>query len=103
MRENVEAARSAGVETRAYFILALPGDTVTGAYATMTLATYIGADKSKFNLPNPYPGTGAFATAIAEGWLDREQYENDPESFYRARGLHGHDEPSGSNLPTRKC
>ena len=94
MKENVEAARKLGVETRAYFILALPGDTVEGAYATMELAKYLNADLSKFNLPNPYPGTGAYEAALAEGWLDRELYETDRESFYRARGLHGHGEPS---------
>ena len=94
MKENIDAARKLGVETRAYFILALPGDTVEGAYTTMELAQYLGADLSKFNLPNPYPGTGAFATALSEGWLDRELYETDREAFYRARGLHGHGEPS---------
>ena len=94
VRANVEAARAFGVETRAYFILALPGDTVEGAYATVELAKYLGADLSKFNLPNPYPGTQAYADALAEGWLDREIYEIDRERFYRARGLHGHDEPS---------
>ena len=94
MKENVAAARALGVETRAYFILALPGDTISGAYATIDLAKYIGADLSKFNLPNPYPGTGAYETALSEGWLDREQFETDREAFYRARGLHGHGEPS---------
>ncbi len=94
IRENVAAAKALGVETRAYFILGLPGDTVEGAYATVELARYLGADLSKFNLPNPYPGTQAYEHAIAEGWLDRELYETDRESFYRARGLHGHDEPS---------
>ena len=94
MKENIEAAKALGIETRAYFILALPGDTVEGAYTTMDLAKFLDADLSKFNLPNPYPGTGAYATALAEGWLDRELYETDRESFYRARGLHGHGEPS---------
>lgn len=94
MRENIAAARKLGIETRAYFILALPGDTVEGAYATMELARYLGSDYSKFNLPNPYPGTGAYDLALAEGRLDRELFERDREAFYRARGLHGHDEPS---------
>jgi len=94
IRTNVEAARKLGVETRAYFILALPGDTVEGAFATIELARFIGADLSKFNLPNPYPGTGAYETALAEGRLDRALYETDREAFYRGRGLHGHDEPS---------
>ena len=94
MKENIEAAKNLGIETRAYFILALPGDTIEGAYATMELARYLGSDYSKFNLPNPYPGTGAYDTALAEGRLDRELYERDREAFYRQRGLHGHDEPS---------
>ena len=94
MKENIDAAKALGVETRAYFILALPGDTVEGAYSTMELAQFLGADLSKFNLPNPYPGTGAYATALAEGWLDRELYDSDRDAFYRARGLHGHGEPS---------
>ena len=64
--------------------------------ATIDLAKYIGADLSKFNLPNPYPGTGAYQNALSEGWLDRELYETDREAFYRGRGLHGHGEPSMS-------
>ena len=94
MKENIEAAKQLGIETRAYFILALPGDTVEGAYATMALARHLGSDYSKFNLPNPYPGTGAYDLALAEGRLDRALFERDREAFYRARGLHGHDEPS---------
>jgi len=92
--ENIECARALGVETRAYFILALAQDTVTSAYATIRLAKRLNADKSKFNLPNPYPGTGAYEVALSEGWLDRDLYDNDREAFYRGRGLHNRGEPS---------
>ncbi len=94
IKENIQIAKKIGVETRAYYILALPGDTIEGAYATIELAKYLHPDFSKFNLPNPYPGTGLYNNALAEGWLDREKFENDRDAFYRELGVHGTDEPS---------
>ena len=94
IKENVEAAKAVGIETHAYFIMALPGDTIDGTYATIDLAKYLGSEVSKFNLPNPYPGTGMYKQALADGLLDRKLYEIDRDAFYLALGIHGHKEPS---------
>lgn len=94
LKVNVEAANKLGITTSAYFIMGLPGDTIDGAYASIELAKYIGSTNTKFNLPNPYPGTEMFKNGLQEGWLDNQKYENDPEAFYSELGIHGLNEPS---------
>ncbi len=68
-REAVRLAKKHGIETIGYFMLGLPGETVESARRTIAFAKELDVDYAKFNLFVPYPGTGAFEEARAEGLI----------------------------------
>ncbi len=56
-RQAVAAARSAGLEVGAFFIVGYPGEDDDGVLATLRLATSLPLAYAGFTLPYPLPGT----------------------------------------------
>ena len=56
----VEAARSVGLKTGAFFILCYPGEDDDSVLKTIRFATSLPLDYLSFTMPYPLPGTGLF-------------------------------------------
>ncbi|MFH1386580.1 MAG: radical SAM protein, partial [bacterium] len=59
IKNAVKAAKSAGIETKGYFILNYPGETIATTEQTIKLSGELNLDFAVFNLFLPYPGTKA--------------------------------------------
>jgi anaerobic magnesium-protoporphyrin IX monomethyl ester cyclase len=59
-RSAVEAARRAGLETGAFFILFYPGDTDATVLETLRFARSLPLDYAGFSIPYPLPGTALY-------------------------------------------
>lgn len=62
--------KEAGIEIRASFMLALPGETPALAEKTVDFAIELDPDYVQFSLTTPYPGTELYETAKKYGKLD---------------------------------
>jgi radical SAM superfamily enzyme YgiQ (UPF0313 family) len=60
--------RAAGIQTLAYFILGIPGETFADELQTIRFARAIGADYAQFALLSPFPGTPLYQEAVSRGW-----------------------------------
>jgi len=60
--------RAAGIQTLAYFILGIPGETFADELKTIRFAREIGADYAQFALLSPFPGTPLCREAVSRGW-----------------------------------
>ena len=94
IKENIKVCKALGVKTTAFFILALPGETVNGAFATIKLARTLGPDACHFNLPSLYPGTELYSNAIEDGYIVNNRSK---EELYNLLSSHTPDNPSFSN------
>ena len=61
-----------GIEIRASFMLALPGETPKLAMKTIRFATKLNAEYTQFSITTPFPGTKLFADAEKYGRLDKD-------------------------------
>lgn len=75
VREGFELAKKAKLETIAYFMLGLPGETPEKSAETIKFAKELDADYVKFNLTVPYPGTEMYDQAVKEGTLKSLDWE----------------------------
>ena len=88
--EDVERAvrwtKEAGMMTKGYFMIGLPGDTARTTEETMRLACQLELDEAMFSLTTPFPGTRLWQTLFES----RPDIEFD-EAFVRAYyfGLNG--------------
>jgi len=57
-----------GIETRAFFILAIPSETLSESHETINFAKRLNPSYVQFSLAVPYPGSEFYDQAIAEGW-----------------------------------
>ena len=94
IKENINVCKALGTRTTAFFILALPGETVKGSFATIKLARELEPDECHFNLPSLYPGTEAYSNAIKEGYVDKNISK---EELYSLVSSHTPDNISLSN------
>ncbi len=62
-------ARQAGLETRGYFMMGLPGSTREDDLATIQFAKELDPDWAQFTITTPYPGTELFKAAKDYGVL----------------------------------
>ena len=94
IKDNIKVCKTLGIKTTAFFILALPGETLKGAFATIKLARELGPDACHFNLPSLYPGTEACDNALEEGYIDKNRPK---EELYNLFSSHTPNNPSLSN------
>lgn len=71
-REAFAAARAAGLETLAYFMVGLPGETEVTLARTLALARELDPDFVHFAALIPFPGTPLYADALARGIIKRD-------------------------------
>jgi anaerobic magnesium-protoporphyrin IX monomethyl ester cyclase len=57
VRQAVRWTHDAGIETKGYFMLGLPGDTEETMEQTVNLAVELNLDQAMFSLTTPFPGT----------------------------------------------
>jgi radical SAM superfamily enzyme YgiQ (UPF0313 family) len=69
IRAAFEAARRAGVDTLAYVLVGIPGETVADVLATADFCRDVGARWVQFSTLSPYPGTALHTDARRRGWL----------------------------------
>lgn len=69
-RKAIKWTKEAGIEIRANFMLALPGETPEKAKKTIDFAKELDADFVKFNITTPYPGTKLYEQAQSYGTLE---------------------------------
>jgi len=70
----LRAARAAGIKTVGHFIFGLPGETQTSLNETLRLALSLDLDFAQFYAAAPFVGSALYDTAVAEGWLRRDDF-----------------------------
>jgi anaerobic magnesium-protoporphyrin IX monomethyl ester cyclase len=71
-RAAFAAARAAGLETLAYFMVGLPGETAATVARTAALAAELDPDYVHFSALIPFPGTPLYAEALSYGVIKRD-------------------------------
>ena len=71
IRQCNQWCKEVGIEIRASFMLALPGETPTLAQKTIDFAKELDPDYPQFCITTPYPGTKLYGDAEKWGRLDR--------------------------------
>ena len=71
IRQANRWTREAGIEVRASFMLALPGETPALAKKTVDFAIELDPDYAQFSITTPYPGTALWRDASKHGQLDQ--------------------------------
>jgi radical SAM superfamily enzyme YgiQ (UPF0313 family) len=82
-RSAIELCRKAGIETVAYVLVGIPGETPESTLNTLNLARETGLDFIQFSTLSPFAGTDLYDTAVREGWLRSTKVRNpvDAEEF----------------------
>lgn len=75
VKEIVRVCRKIGVETRASFMLMLPGDTEETMMKTINFAIELDPDEVQFNITTVYPGTEMYNWALNEGYIKTFNWE----------------------------
>lgn len=73
-RWAIKAAKKAGLEVRATFMLGSPGETIESMQRTIDYAVKLDPDLAVFNITTPYPGTEMFEWAGCNGYLNTEDW-----------------------------
>ena len=63
-----DLCREIGIETRAFFILGIPSETMAESLDTIEFAKKLNPSYAQFSLAVPYPGSQWYDEAIAGGW-----------------------------------
>ncbi len=72
LRDIFRRCRRAGIETMAFFIIGLPGETAKTVRQTVELATQLGPDAAQFTAATPYPNTPYYEQLKEEGLLKED-------------------------------
>ena len=82
-RRAIGACRDAGIETVAYVLVGIPGETPDSTMNTLHLARETGLDFIQFSTLSPFAGTALHEQALREGWLRSTRVRNpvDAEEF----------------------
>jgi len=75
VKENFHYAREIGLNTRAFFIIGLPGETRETVKKTLEFAREIKANDYLFNSVTPFPGTKLYEIAERKGWIVDKNWE----------------------------
>ncbi|WP_026369868.1 B12-binding domain-containing radical SAM protein [Kallotenue papyrolyticum] len=76
IREAIHWSHQAGIKNWGYFIIGLPGETVETIQQTIALAKSLPVDIALFHIATPYPGTPFYYEAVANGWIEMNQWED---------------------------
>jgi radical SAM superfamily enzyme YgiQ (UPF0313 family) len=74
MRNAVKWTREAGIETFAWFMFGLPGETRQTIHETIEFAKDLDPDFAYFFIASPLPGTQLFDLAVKEGAINEIDY-----------------------------
>jgi radical SAM superfamily enzyme YgiQ (UPF0313 family) len=74
VRRTFQWARELGLETWAFFMFGLVGDTSATLRKTIDFALELDPDVAKFHILKPYPGTVVYRELRERGWLLSEDY-----------------------------
>jgi anaerobic magnesium-protoporphyrin IX monomethyl ester cyclase len=93
IRNVVKWCKKVGIEIRASFMLALPGETPKLALKTIKFAISLNAEYTQFSITTPFPGTRLFDIADQYGRLDKDfsQY-NDLKPVFVPHGYKDEEE-----------
>jgi anaerobic magnesium-protoporphyrin IX monomethyl ester cyclase len=68
-RQSLAWAHEVGIQNWGYFIIGLPGETVTTIRSTITFAKGLPLDIALFHIAAPYPGTPFFFEVAKNNWF----------------------------------
>ena len=71
-RTAFKAAREAGLETLAYFMVGLPAETAETMQRTLDLAIELSPDFAHFSVLIPFPGTPIYTMGLEKGIIERD-------------------------------
>lgn len=71
IRSTFRLCKGLGIETLAFFIMGLPGETRESAEETIALARELNPDYVSFDLATPDFGTGLMREAAEKGWIPK--------------------------------
>ena len=96
VKRGIVAARSAGLEISAFFMLGLPGETKETAKQTIDFALSLDIDFAKFAITIPLPGSELYDDLVKQGKISQPEWESfttfnpDPDSLpYIPEGMTG--------------
>jgi anaerobic magnesium-protoporphyrin IX monomethyl ester cyclase len=72
--ETMRICRRLGIQTFAFFIIGLPGDTVRTILNTIGFAVTVQPDWVQFTAASPFVGTKLRDWAVSQGWVADDQY-----------------------------
>ena len=72
----IRLTREAGLQSMAYFILGLPGETADTIRETVRFAKRIAPDYVNFHIATPFPGTDLYDQAVANNWLTSTNWDD---------------------------
>ena len=87
MHRAISACRAAGIETVAYVLVGIPGETPTTSMETLRFAVDSRLDFIQFSTLSPFPGTELYEQAVAEGWFRETSVLNPVDSEARRATL----------------
>lgn len=87
MHTAITACRAAGIETVAYVLVGIPGETPTTSLNTLRFAVDAELDFIQFSTLSPFPGTELYDQAVAEGWFRETAVLNPADSEARRATL----------------
>jgi radical SAM superfamily enzyme YgiQ (UPF0313 family) len=86
----IRLTRDAGIQSIAYFVLGLPGETAETVAETIRFAERLDPDYVNFHIATPFPGTELYEQAVTNGWLtsrDWDGYEEEGSVVMQAGAL----------------
>lgn len=89
VKEAVRLAKQAGVEVVAFFMLALPGETIETMENTIKFAKELDVEFCKATITIPFPSTELFREMKAQGRIKSEDWSK--YHMYRTRDLYDHE------------
>ncbi len=68
-QKSLTWAKQAGIKNWGYFIIGLPGETVSTIHETMVISKKLPLDIALFHVAAPYPGTPFFFEVVENNWF----------------------------------
>lgn len=78
VRNAVKCCKDAGIRTKGYFMLGLPGDTIDTMQHTLDFAAELQLDDSMFSITTPFPGTELWNS------IDKSKIASLSDAFYHS-------------------
>ena len=87
MHRAIASCRTADIETVAYVLVGIPGETPATSLETLRFAVDSRLDFIQFSTLSPFPGTELYDQAVAEGWFRETSVLNPVDSEARRATL----------------